>query len=242
MGFIVLVESRSLREFNWEDSDLLKTAGRQVAVYLAQIQATEALVEARQFESFNRLSTYVVHDLKNIVAQLSLLLANAQKHKHNPEFQEDMLATVDNAAQRMTRLLAQLRTGYQSAQQATGVDLIPLLERLMQEKSHFRPAPQLRAPSQPVWVIADKERLSRVLGHLVQNAIEATPETGAVNVVLETQDENAQIRCKIPAMAWTKNLFATNYSAPSRPQRQAAWGSALMNAEITCANCGARST
>ena len=192
MGFIVLVESRSLREFNWEDSDLLKTAGRQVAVYLAQIQATEALVEARQFESFNRLSTYVVHDLKNIVAQLSLLLANAQKHKHNPEFQEDMLATVDNAAQRMTRLLAQLRTGYQSAQQATGVDLIPLLERLMQEKSHFRPAPQLRAPSQPVWVIADKERLSRVLGHLVQNAIEATPETGAVNVVLETQDENAQ--------------------------------------------------
>lgn len=193
MGFIVLAESRSPRDFNWEDSDLLKTAGRQVAVYLAQIQATEALVEARQFESFNRLSTYVVHDLKNIVAQLSLLLANAQKHKHNPEFQEDMLATVDNAAQRMTRLLAQLRTGYQSAHQATGVDLIPLLERLMREKSRFRPAPQLRAPTQPVWVIADKERLSRVLGHLVQNAIEATPETGTVNVALETQGENARI-------------------------------------------------
>ena len=193
MGFIVLAESRSPRDFNWEDSDLLKTAGRQVAVYLAQIQATEALVEARQFESFNRLSTYVVHDLKNIVAQLSLLLANAQKHKHNPEFQEDMLATVDNAAQRMTRLLAQLRTGYQSAQQATAVDLIPLLERLMKEKAHFRPAPQLRAPTQPVWVIADKERLSRVLGHLVQNAIEATPETGAVNIHLEAQGENALI-------------------------------------------------
>jgi len=193
MGFIVLAESRSPRDFNWEDSDLLKTAGRQVAVYLAQIQATEALVEARQFESFNRLSTYVVHDLKNIVAQLSLLLANAQKHKHNPEFQEDMLATVDNAAQRMTRLLAQLRTGYQSAQQATAVDLIPLLERLMKEKAHFRPAPQLRAPTQPVWVIADKERLSRVLGHLVQNAIEATSETGEVNVALETRGENALI-------------------------------------------------
>ncbi len=87
MGFIVLADARSPREFNWEDSDLLKTAGRQVAVYLAQIQATEALVEARQFESFNRLSTYVVHDLKNVVAQLSLLLANAQKHKHNPAFQ-----------------------------------------------------------------------------------------------------------------------------------------------------------
>ena len=193
MGFIVLTESRSPRDFNWEDSDLLKTAGRQVAVHLAQIQATEALVEARQFESFNRLSTYVVHDLKNIVAQLSLLLANAQKHKHNPAFQEDMLATIENAAQRMTRLLAQLRTGYQSAQQATGLDLIPLLTRLIQEKSHCRPAPQLRVPAQPVWVIADKERLSRVLGHLVQNAIEATPETGSVNVIMETQGDTARI-------------------------------------------------
>ena len=193
MGFIVLTESRSPRDFNWEDSDLLKTAGRQVAVHLAQIQATEALVEARQFESFNRLSTYVVHDLKNIVAQLSLLLSNAQKHKHNPAFQEDMLATIDNAAQRMTRLLAQLRTGYQSAQHATAVDLIPLLTRLIQEKSHLRPAPRLRAPSQPVWVVADKERLSRVLGHLVQNAIEATPETGSVNVVLEAEGDRARI-------------------------------------------------
>lgn len=193
MGFIVLAESRSPRDFNWEDSDLLKTAGRQVAVYLAQIQATEALVEARQFESFNRLSTYVVHDLKNIVAQLSLLLTNAQKHKHNPAFQEDMLATVENAAQRMTRLLAQLRTGYQSAQQATGVDLVPLLTRLIQEKSHFRPVPQLRAPAQPIWVIADKERLSRVLGHLVQNAIEATPESGSVNVAIEAQGDSAHV-------------------------------------------------
>lgn len=194
MGFIVLTESRSPRDFNWEDSDLLKTAGRQVAVYLAQIQASEALVEARQFESFNRLSTYVVHDLKNIVAQLSLLLANAQKHKNNPAFQEDMLATIDNAAQRMTRLLAQLRTGYQSAQQATAVDLLVLLERLMKEKARSRPAPQLRAPSHAVWVIADKERLTRVLGHLVQNAIEATPANGSVNVILETQHEDALIR------------------------------------------------
>lgn len=193
MGFIVLAESRSPRDFNWEDSDLLKTAGRQVAVYLAQIQATEALVEARQFESFNRLSTYVVHDLKNIVAQLTLLLANAQKHKDNPAFQEDMLATVDNAAQRMTRLLAQLRTGYQSAQQASGVDLAALLAHLVKEKTHGRPVPQLQAPTQPVWVVADKERLSRVVGHLIQNAIEATPPTGVVNITLEAHGDFARI-------------------------------------------------
>lgn len=196
MGFIVLADARSPREFNWEDSDLLKTVGRQVAVYIAQIQATEALVEARQFESFNRLSTYVVHDLKNVVAQLSLLLANAQKHKHNPAFQEDMLATIDNATQRMSRLLGQLRTGYQSARQAEALELGQLLEHVTHEKKHCCPAPQLIVADHPLWVIADKERLARVLGHLVQNAIEATSETGAVEVRLDARDERAVIQVK----------------------------------------------
>lgn len=191
MGFIVLADARSSREFNWEDSDLLKTVGRQVAVYLAQIQATEALVAARQFESFNRLSTYVVHDLKNIVAQLSLLLANAQKHKHNPEFQEDMLATIDNATQRMTRLLGQLRAGYQSAQSVEAIELNQLMELVVRENAQGSPVPQLTPAPQPLPILANKERLARVLGHLVQNAIEATAPTGAVHITLQATDEHA---------------------------------------------------
>lgn len=196
IGFIVLADARSPREFNWEDSDLLKTAGRQVAVYLAQLQANEALVESRQFESFNRLSTYVVHDLKNVVAQLSLLLSNAQRHKHKPEFQDDMLSTVDNATQRMTRLLGQLRTGYQSARQAEALELNQLLQTVVQEKRHLRDTIALHCASAPVWVIADKERLARVLGHLLQNAIEATAETGSVELTLTTQDNMALLQVK----------------------------------------------
>ena len=194
MGFIVLADARSPREFNWEDSDLLKTAGRQVAVYLAQLRASEALVESRQFESFNRLSTYVVHDLKNVVAQLSLLLSNAQKHKHKPEFQQDMLTTVDNATQRMTRLLGQLRTGYQSARQAEALELGQLLEGVVREKSHLRAAVALQTDALPAWIIADKERLARVLGHLVQNAIEATAESGSVTVDLRCSGKQAVLQ------------------------------------------------
>ena len=64
---------------NWEVNDLLKIAGRQAASYLAQQEAANALLVARQFESFNRMSTFVVHDLKNLVSQLSLLLSNRRK-------------------------------------------------------------------------------------------------------------------------------------------------------------------
>jgi len=83
-GFVVLAHSEFApvkRHFNWEDCDLLKTAGRQAASHLAQLEAAQALSEARQFETFNRLSAYVVHDLKNLVAQLSLVVSNSAKHK-----------------------------------------------------------------------------------------------------------------------------------------------------------------
>ena len=93
-------------------NDLLKTAGRQAASYLAQLEAAKALLVARQFESFNRMSAFVVHDLKNLVAQLSLLLSNADRHKHNPAFQEDMLETIAHSVDKMKRLLFQLRGSY----------------------------------------------------------------------------------------------------------------------------------
>jgi signal transduction histidine kinase len=128
------------------------------------------------------------------VAQLSLLLANAQKHKHNPEFQEDMLATIDNATQRMSRLLGQLRAGYQSAHQAEALDLGQLLEHIVREKRIAHPATALTIVQQPVWVIADKERLARVLGHLVQNAIEATSENGSVEITLDARDGYAMLQ------------------------------------------------
>ena len=110
-GFIVLEEPRSEIKLNWEVFDLLKIAGNQAASYLSQQEAANALVVARQFESFNRMSTFVVHDLKNLVSQLSLILSNFDKHKNNPEFQEDMISTVDLSVLKMKRMLEKLSSG-----------------------------------------------------------------------------------------------------------------------------------
>ena len=44
LGFVVLARSKAKVNFNWEVSDLLKTAGRQAASYLAQLEAAKALL------------------------------------------------------------------------------------------------------------------------------------------------------------------------------------------------------
>jgi putative PEP-CTERM system histidine kinase len=144
---------------------------------------------ARQFESFNRTTTFIIHDLKNLIAQLSLLLANAKKHKHNPEFQADMLDTVENAVARMNKVLAQLRRSNDAAQ-AQSVALADILADAAASKQAFKLRPAVDLPPASLRVRAERERLTRAIGHLLQNALEATPPNG--QVTLRGFEESAQ--------------------------------------------------
>ncbi|MBY0578910.1 MAG: PEP-CTERM system histidine kinase PrsK [Burkholderiales bacterium] len=188
IGFIILMQPRSEFHFNWEACDLLKAAGHQLANSLAQKQATDALLVARQFDSFNRMSAFVVHDLKNLVAQLSLMLSNAEKYRDNPEFQEDMLITVENSVEKMNHLLSQLRSGKGGEAPLAEVSLTALLQAVLEDKSVLKPHPSLKLPDQDVAVSADWERLGRVVGHVVQNACEATHYDGKVEIRLASRD------------------------------------------------------
>ncbi len=181
LGFVVLKHSLGKANFNWEVSDLLKVASRQAAAHLAQMRASNQLIVARQFESFNRTTTFVIHDLKNLIAQLSLLLANAEKHKHNPEFQADMLDTVENAVVRMNKVLTQLRRGGDDAR-IESVALAEILKDAAASKKAFKLRPQLELPPGGLRVQAERERLTRAIGHLLQNALEATPSSGQVTL------------------------------------------------------------
>jgi putative PEP-CTERM system histidine kinase len=180
-GFMVLQRARSPVKLNWEIIDLLEIAGSQAAGHLAQEDAANALMVARQFESFNRMSTFVVHDLKNLVAQLSLMNANAEKHKDNPEFQRDMLETLNHSVQKMKLLLQKLSRS-ENAEKPLPLEIDQVVRQAVALKRAFEPHPQLLVEEAGLKVIADHERLERVVGHLVQNAIEATPRDGFVMI------------------------------------------------------------
>ncbi|HYE39344.1 MAG TPA: XrtA/PEP-CTERM system histidine kinase PrsK, partial [Ramlibacter sp.] len=172
-GFMLLLEPRSRIALNWEVIDLLKIAASQAASHLAQQEAADALMVARQFESFNRMSTFIVHDLKNLVSQLSLLSSNAQTHSANPEFQRDMAETVAHSVRKMKMLLQRLSRGG-TPERTAPLSMAELLGRAVALKAAFAPRPVLACEGDAA-VLADAERLERVVGHLIQNAIEATP-------------------------------------------------------------------
>jgi putative PEP-CTERM system histidine kinase len=191
-GFFVLYDPPPPFDLTYEDRDLLKTVGRHVATQLAQQDADRRLAESRQFEAYNKLTAFMMHDLKNSVAQLQLIVANAERHKRNPEFIDDAIGTIANAVDRMTRLIEQLKDSAANTAQQT-VRLDELVANAVNRCSLRSPVPKLeRIAGEVIFVKADPERLGAVLEHVIRNAQDATPG-GTVTVQLGTAGDSAAL-------------------------------------------------
>lgn len=222
-GFVILASSRTRIDVNWEVNDLLRTAGCQAAGFLAKMQATEALLEARKFDAFNKMSAFVVHDLKNIVTQLALMLKNAERHRDNPEFQEDMLMTVDHSVERMRQLMMQLREGATPPGTACGVNLPNVIQRIQKEKMDQGRSVELRLQDQ-LATRGHEDRLERVIGHLVQNALDATDPTGNVWVSLEKRGDRAALEVGDSGHGMSPDFIRERLFKPFQSTKQAGMG------------------
>jgi putative PEP-CTERM system histidine kinase len=220
---MLLQQPKSAITLNWEVIDLLKIAGSQAASYLAQQEAATALMLAQQFDSFNRMSTFVVHDLKNLVSQLGLLTLNAEKHRHNPEFQADMLETVTLSVQKM-RLMLQKLSRSASQERPVPLSLEKILVQAVTLKAAFEPRPALTVAEPGLRVLADGERLERVVGHLIQNAIEATPKDGSVAIHLARTGTSVIIQIRDSGEGMSADFIRERLFKPFESTKSAGMG------------------
>jgi putative PEP-CTERM system histidine kinase len=181
IGFVVLVDPPESFEPNYEDRDLLKMMGRHVAVHLAQSEADRRLAESRQFEAYHRLTAFVMHDLRNLAAQLALIVSNAERHRRNPQFVDDAIGTIAISTERMQRLIEQLqRREVQGA--ARRISLAGVARKACARCSSRKPRPVCSGLVEDAWVEADPERLTMIVEHVIRNAQDATPENGSVSL------------------------------------------------------------
>lgn len=209
-GFLLLARVEGQGELTFEDRDLLKTVGRHLAVHLWQADMDRSLAESRQFETFNRFAAFVMHDLKNSIAQLRLVVQNAERHKRNPQFVDDAMSAIAHTVDRMGRLLTQLSQDAASGAPRT-VDLAQVAERAALRSGERAPVPRVHVTERPS-VNADPERLAAVVEHILRNAQDATPEDGSVEIIIGTRDGAPQLTvsdsgCGMDAQFIRQRLF-----------------------------------
>jgi putative PEP-CTERM system histidine kinase len=193
-AFVVLTKAKVPRQLIWEDHDLLKTVGMQLTNALALSHASDALSRSRQFEAYNRLSAFLVHDLKNLVSQVSLIVKNAEKHKYNPEFIDDSIETLENVVFKIEHLLGQLKKGLIKTDNKIIINLVDVIKDVAIQQAGNKPTLQLTGNPDKIEVLGEKEKITAILGHLVQNAQEATADNGFVKLELSKDEHQAIIK------------------------------------------------
>lgn len=193
IGILTLSRPRVPRELGEEDYQLFRLIGGQIAGYIAEEMSYRALMEARQLEEFNKRFAFVVHDIKNLTGQLSLLVRNMERFGDDPAFRADLSTTLRNSVDKMRGLLGQLSAKRlatadakgESAEPGRREDLVRLVRAFTDRWRAGDRRIEMSTAAENVPVrLSNAEKLTNVLEQLVQNAVEATPAGGSVLITV----------------------------------------------------------
>ncbi len=194
-GLIGLGPEYTGGHYGYDDFDLLIALGCQTASAILAVRMAEQLAGARESQAWDRLSAFVLHDIKNAATMLSLLQENAKEHIHELEFQQDMLESVDDALKRMARV--EERLGALKDE----IDLI--LEDIDFESFLLAISKKLKSKlvkmnltidvREKVNIISDRNLLASIFENLLLNAFQAKEEDLEVLIVVTIENDTAVI-------------------------------------------------
>ena len=241
-GFIVLYQPRAVRELNWETLDILKTVSLQIASYLAEQETLKALAVASEFEAFNRKFAFVIHDIKNMASQLSLLQRNADKHGENPEFQKDMKLTVKNTVDKMNDLLSRINIVQEPSKTKT-VSRINIHDITNASCRNFKSSGQnviFEGKDHELIALSNQQDLETVLMHIIQNAVDAGGKQDLVEVTLDQDPNYAIIKIKDTGEGMDREFVRNELFRPFRSLKEGGYGIGAYESRQLIHNMGGR--
>ena len=239
VGAVLLQRPREPRLLDDEDHDLLRVAGRQVASYLAEARGQEALSDARRFDEFNRRFAFIMHDIKNLVSQLSLLARNAERHADNPEFRADMIDTLQGSVGKMNDLLARLSQHHRAKpDEPAPHSLRTLTEEMLRKRARAYPI-RISARDE-VMAVVDPDRFEQALGHLVQNAIDASRDAEPVDLVIGRRGLEAVVEVIDRGCGMSAEFIRSRLFHPFSSTKEGGFGIGAFEARSIIAGLGGR--
>ncbi len=240
-GAVLVARPPIARTLDWEDFDMLRVAGRQVASYLAEARGQEALSDAKQFDEFNRRFAFIMHDIKNLVSQLTLVTRNAERHADKPEFRADMIATLQSSTSKMNDLLERLSQHNSGrAEEPRSIIVGPMVMQLAAAKRHQHPV--IVAGNMALCALADPARLEAALSHLLQNAIDASAPSEPVTINIMRQSEETAIEIIDKGCGMTLDFVRGQLFRPFASTKDGGFGIGAFEARTIIAAMGGRLT
>ena len=226
-GFIVFGEQLAPERYVYEDYDLMKTIARQAALSVINCRLTEEITETREIAAVGKISSFVIHDLKNLSSTFALTVNNAEEYIQEPEFQSDMVVTLKNSLVKMNGLIQKLRT-FGTKEPRKEIEDIDLLARdAVKEAVNINGRENVIYHGAPAFSAVDAEEIRSVILNLLLNAFDALGDAGVIEVETGVNEDGAFIRVKDNGCGMTREFIEDDLFKPFRTTKKNGFGIGL---------------
>ena len=216
-AFVAFGEQLASEVFTYEDYDLMKTLAKQAALSIINFRLSEELAETREIAAVAKISSFVIHDLKNLASSLSLLLDNAEEYIGDPEFQNDMIDATRNTLSKMKGLIQKLKMiPEKQSLNAVSSDMLILARETVSEFMRSRPGAAISCGGVRASTMVDQEEFKKVLLNLILNAVESVGRDGAINIETRSEAGKASISVKDNGCGMTTEFMTEHLFKPFR--------------------------
>ena len=231
LGVAVLADRVNSVPYTTEELDLLACIGDQVAAGLLNLRLTGDLMQAKELEAFQTMSTFFVHDLKNAASSLGLMLANLPVHFDDPEFRADALRGIGNTTGRINHLVERLGTLRQRPEaRPAPLDLNQLVNETLAALPAAPPGVAEQLDLRPLpSVLADREQLQSVLTNLLLNAREALERGGCIRVETGQREGQAVLAVADDGGGMSAEFVRHSLFRPFHTTKKEGWASGCSN-------------
>jgi len=189
LGLLTFNDRITGRPFSVEDFDLLKTISDQIAAHFLNLKLGEEVQQRKEVEAFQTMSTFFIHDLKNLASTLSLTLQNLPVHFESPEFRQDAIKSLSHGLEKIKGMTSRLRSLSQPFDlQRRETDINELIKDTLSRLDGCLKTSPILAIRSIAKIHVDPEQLQKVIVNLLLNANEAIGEKGSIKIA--TMQEN----------------------------------------------------
>lgn len=241
IGFLTLSAPIAGIPFGSEDLALLSTFGDQAGAALANRRLSQELQRAREMETFQALSAFFVHDLKNLATRLSLVMQNLPAHYDKPQFRKDLLDTMAKSVAKidgMTSRLSSLAKGLELKR--VECDLNSLVKETLRGLQRPSKASLSEELGEIPRVVIDPEQIQKVLENLILNAQEAAGEAGHIRVVTSRDNGGVAIAVEDDGCGMSPEFVAGSLFKPFQTTKKQGLGIGLYHSKTIVEEHGGR--
>jgi len=234
IGFLALGEEVTGATYNYEDYDILKTMCHQAASVIMNIQLSERLILAGEMEVMNKISSFVLHDLKNSISMLSLIVQNASCNMDNPEFQKDVLETIAKTINNTKELMGRVsRLPKGILLHKTKTNLTELVEDSIKKTGLDNGSYELTKNYADLPEInLDREKIQSVINNLILNARESMKDKGKIWISTLSENREIIVEVKDDGPGMSKEFLNNKLFKPFQTTKKKGLGIGLYQCKI----------